>query len=220
MVFRPLHTQCHQLVCPKDPVPIDQQTGVVYQIPCSDYSKCTLVSLEGAWSTGCLNTDKPSGMRMWLVFMLHFIILTLFIQHFSTCRITYCQHYPFKCMSVSLCHHYLTKVAASYQNIGKQSSMSSLVRIQCLVVCTWSDRSLHGKEIIIHHIIQQLHMYILEDGDKPDRRELTESITLNHQNDTLTSFQMWCQQTSVCHLTWTLSVHSPLASAAIKSSCG
>ena len=36
MVFRPLHTLRHQLVHPKDPVPMDQRTGVVYQIPCSD----------------------------------------------------------------------------------------------------------------------------------------------------------------------------------------
>ena len=28
--------------------------------------KFTLVSLAGAWSTSCLNTDGPSGMGMWL----------------------------------------------------------------------------------------------------------------------------------------------------------
>ena len=30
MAFRPLHTLRHQLVQPKDPVPKDQQAGVVY----------------------------------------------------------------------------------------------------------------------------------------------------------------------------------------------
>ena len=39
VVFRPLHTLRHQLVHPKDPVPMDQRTGVVYQIPCSDCPK-------------------------------------------------------------------------------------------------------------------------------------------------------------------------------------
>ena len=53
---------------------------------------------------------------------LYYYYLTLFIQHFSTCHIIYCHHYHFKCTSASLCHHSLTKVAASYQNIGKQSS--------------------------------------------------------------------------------------------------
>ena len=37
--FRPLHTLRHQLVRPKDPVPMDQRTGVVYQIPCSESPK-------------------------------------------------------------------------------------------------------------------------------------------------------------------------------------
>ena len=39
VVFSPLHTLRHQLVRPKDPVPMDQRTGVVYQIPCSDCPK-------------------------------------------------------------------------------------------------------------------------------------------------------------------------------------
>ena len=39
VVFCPLHTLRHQLVRPKDPVPMDQRTGVVYQIPCSDCPK-------------------------------------------------------------------------------------------------------------------------------------------------------------------------------------
>ena len=34
VVFRPLGTLCHMLVHPKDPVPQDQQKGVVYSIPC------------------------------------------------------------------------------------------------------------------------------------------------------------------------------------------
>ena len=33
-VFRPLGTLRHMLVHPKDPVPLDQQKGVVYSIPC------------------------------------------------------------------------------------------------------------------------------------------------------------------------------------------
>ena len=39
VVFCPLHTLRHQLVRPKDPVPMDQRTGVVCQIPCSDCPK-------------------------------------------------------------------------------------------------------------------------------------------------------------------------------------
>ena len=39
VVFHPYHTLRHQLVRPKDPVPMDQWTGVVYQIPCSDCPK-------------------------------------------------------------------------------------------------------------------------------------------------------------------------------------
>ena len=39
VALRPLRTLCHQLVHPKDHVPRNQQTGVVYQIPCSDCPK-------------------------------------------------------------------------------------------------------------------------------------------------------------------------------------
>ena len=71
-----------------------------------------------------------------------YCLLTLFIQHFSTCHITYCHHYPFKCMSACLCHHSLMKAPASYRNVGKQSSIlasvnKSLVRLlfACLYYC-------------------------------------------------------------------------------------
>jgi len=37
--FRPLSTLRCQLIHPKDPVPIDRCTGVVYQIPCSECPK-------------------------------------------------------------------------------------------------------------------------------------------------------------------------------------
>ena len=36
VAFRPNSTLTHQLVHPKDPVPMDKHTGVVYQIPCSE----------------------------------------------------------------------------------------------------------------------------------------------------------------------------------------
>ena len=39
MVFCPLSTLRHMLVHPKDPVPLDQQKGVVYSIPCNECSK-------------------------------------------------------------------------------------------------------------------------------------------------------------------------------------
>ena len=39
VVFRPLSTLCHMLVHPKDPVPLDQQKGVVYSVPSKGYSK-------------------------------------------------------------------------------------------------------------------------------------------------------------------------------------
>ena len=41
------------------------------------------------------NTEQVKWKRQEvIVFMLHFIILlTLFIQHFSTCHIIYCHHY-------------------------------------------------------------------------------------------------------------------------------
>ena len=39
VAFRPHSTLRHQLVHPKDPVPMDQRTGVVYQIPCSECPK-------------------------------------------------------------------------------------------------------------------------------------------------------------------------------------
>ena len=37
VAFRPQSTLRHQLVHPKDPTPMDQGTGVVYQTPCSEY---------------------------------------------------------------------------------------------------------------------------------------------------------------------------------------
>ena len=60
--------------------------------------------------------------------MLHFIILlTLFIQHFSTCLTLSLLHHllspftpNFKCMSASLCHHSLIKVAACYRNVERK----------------------------------------------------------------------------------------------------
>ena len=39
VAFRPHSTLRRQLVHPKDPVPLDQRTGVVYQIPCSECPK-------------------------------------------------------------------------------------------------------------------------------------------------------------------------------------
>ena len=39
VAFRPHSTLRHQLVRPKDPAPMDQRTGVVYQIPCSEFPK-------------------------------------------------------------------------------------------------------------------------------------------------------------------------------------
>ena len=39
VAFRPHSTLRRQLVHPKDPVPMDQRTGVVYQIPCSECHK-------------------------------------------------------------------------------------------------------------------------------------------------------------------------------------
>ena len=39
VAFRPHSTLRHQLVRPKDPVPMDQHTGVVYQISCSECPK-------------------------------------------------------------------------------------------------------------------------------------------------------------------------------------
>ncbi len=39
MAFRPHSTLRRQLVHPKEPVPMDQRTGVVYQIPCSECLK-------------------------------------------------------------------------------------------------------------------------------------------------------------------------------------
>ena len=39
VAFRPHSTLRRQLVHPKDPVPMDQRTGVVYQIPCSECPK-------------------------------------------------------------------------------------------------------------------------------------------------------------------------------------
>ena len=49
------------------------------------------------------------------------------LQHFSTCHIIYCHHYPFKCMGAFLCHHSLTKVAVCYRNVGKQLSTLTCV---------------------------------------------------------------------------------------------
>ena len=46
-------------------------------------------------------------------------LLTLFMQHFSTCQIIYCHHHPFKCVNASLCHHSPVKVAACYRNVGR-----------------------------------------------------------------------------------------------------
>ena len=45
VAFRPHSTLRHQLVRPKDPVPMDQRTRVVYQIPCSECPSCMLDSL-------------------------------------------------------------------------------------------------------------------------------------------------------------------------------
>ena len=70
-----------------------------------------------------------------------FILLTLFIQHFSICRITYCHHYRFECMSASLCHYSLMKVAASYWNVGKQSSILASVN-ESLVMSVLSHSGL------------------------------------------------------------------------------
>ena len=39
VVFRPLGILRHMLVHPKDPVPLDQQKGCVYSIPCNGCSK-------------------------------------------------------------------------------------------------------------------------------------------------------------------------------------
>ena len=39
VVFRPLGTLRHMLVHPKDPVPLDQQKGVVYSLPCDGCPK-------------------------------------------------------------------------------------------------------------------------------------------------------------------------------------
>ena len=43
VVFWPLSTVCHMLVYPKDPVPLNQQKGVVCSITCS---RCAKVYIE------------------------------------------------------------------------------------------------------------------------------------------------------------------------------
>ena len=43
MAFRPHNTLRCQLVHSKDPVPLDQRTNVVYQIPCSKFPKVYVV---------------------------------------------------------------------------------------------------------------------------------------------------------------------------------
>ena len=45
VTFHPHSSLRHQLICPKDPVPMGQRTGVVYQNSCSDCPSCMLDSL-------------------------------------------------------------------------------------------------------------------------------------------------------------------------------
>ena len=54
VAFCPHSTLRHQLVHPKDPVPMDQCTGVVYQIPCSECPK-VYVGQSGRTLKQCLS---------------------------------------------------------------------------------------------------------------------------------------------------------------------
>ena len=61
VAFLPHSTLRHQLVRPKDPVPIDQRTGVIYQIPCSECPK-VYVGQSGRTLKHCLtDTDGHFG---------------------------------------------------------------------------------------------------------------------------------------------------------------
>ena len=66
VAFCPHITLRHQLVHPKDPVPRDQRTGVVYKVPCSECPKVYVGQSGRILKHRLTNTNAHSEMGMLL----------------------------------------------------------------------------------------------------------------------------------------------------------